>query len=425
MGFWSSLASFFRPAVTPAPPPASTVFGYRWVAGQGVPNALTVYDFAAGAGAGIYVVIRPDLLDPNIDVFERDFAGPGPVFVVPNAPSQAMTNIIAQLRANPPAGQAALFNGVTNARLADLTGFLSYAATCLDIINHTAAGTQLMNTINGVATSVFILPGMRGNQTFPRGNYLDTLADALSRYRDPQPMPAAAVTAMVNRQYQAVQGTLAKFNQFAADLNALPLYSLFIAEGAFQASFLRNNFNFRGRQITGQNLMNWLSTGGFAAFDYNVRNFAGTYQNVTVREFFLLAIDIVLRDVAPPGTPAGANIMFDTRNVDDNVLGSQDFRPPAIGLAHELMHAMHYGLGTGPGRDLGHFTTTAAELMFAGIGPFGAVAVSENAVRGQWATIPVNAIDATNVWVWARRTVYEPPPAQQTPATMRARMRCI
>jgi hypothetical protein len=50
-----------------------------------------------------------------------------------------MTNIIAELRADPPAGEGEMFDGVTDTRRADLTGFLSYAATCLDIINCTKA----------------------------------------------------------------------------------------------------------------------------------------------------------------------------------------------------------------------------------------------------------------------------------------------
>jgi hypothetical protein len=39
-------------------------------------NQLSVYDFAAGAGAGIYVVIGADLLDEDVDVFLRAGGGP-------------------------------------------------------------------------------------------------------------------------------------------------------------------------------------------------------------------------------------------------------------------------------------------------------------------------------------------------------------
>lgn len=411
------------------PPPANAAYGYQWQAGQGVPNQLTGYDLAAGVPPGLYVAFPPTLLDSAmVDPFGRAVGGPGTVFPILPAPSPAMTNLITRMRNNPPPGEAALFNNATPARLADLTGFLSYTNTCLEIINATAAGAQLFNRINNGAYSVFISPSsIGGNQTFAGGvGYVNTLTSAIRDYSQGSATPGAAITAIVNARYAAIGGVGARFNQFAADLNALPLASLFVNQAAFQQNFLWGQFRFRGQRLTGQNLINWLSPGGFAVFDSHIRTLATLYQGVLVREFFLLAMNIVLYPNVPAGAGTGAGVKFNVRNEDDNVLGSPGFRPPAIGLAHELMHAMHYSYGTAPGYDINHFTTTAAELLFAGIGPFAANPITENAIRNQYAGILPALIDPSNVWAApAQRNTYEPPVPPQTAATMRAQMHCI
>jgi len=423
-----TLARYINNWIYPQPP-ANAAYGYHWQAGQGVPNQLQIYDLAnAAPGPGVYVVFNAALLDALVDPFGRGMGGPGTVFPVPLAPSAAMTTLINNVRHNPPPGEAALFNNVTQQRLADLSSFLSYTGQCLDIIDHTAAGHQLFQNLGNAIGPVFISPAtMGGNQTFAGGpNYVNQLTVALRDYSSNGTLDSGLLRPIIDAHYAATQGTLARYNQLADDLNNLPLYSLFLRDDRFPPNFLKSFFRFRGRRFTGQNLMNWLSTGGFSAFDLNMRTFARSEQGVLVRTYFLLALNIVLYPSAPAGTGAGAGVKFNTRNEGDNVLGSADFRPPAVGLSHELMHAMHYGHGTAPGFDIGHFTTTSAELLFAGIGPFANQAVTENAIRGQWGTIPGPAIDASNVWAApALRRTYEPPPLGTTPATMRAQMRCI
>ena len=414
-------------------PPTNASYGFRWQAGQGVPNQLSVFDMSQ-VGSGIYVAFPAHYLDATYDPFGRLGApGPGPVFVVPGAPSAAMTSLIDNVKINPPVNQGPLFFNVTNQRLRDLTGFLTYAATCLNIINNTAAGVQLFNRINNAPRPVFITPanpdmtGVAGNQTFPGPTaYVNTLTSAIKNYAANQPMPVQQIVAIVNQRYAAINGTLARFNQLATDMNNLPLCSLFVDQAAFTPNFLHTYFRFEGNRFTGQNLLTWLSAQGFPRFDLNLRNFNNPAHHVQARVFFLLALNIVLYGAVPPGAGSGATITFHVRNEGQNRLASPDFRPPAIGLAHELMHAMHYGYGTSPGWANQHFTTTAAELLFSGIGPFAAEPITENAIRGQWATIPAVAIDASNVWgAPALRTIYTPPIAPQTPRTLRALEHCI
>ena len=425
--FLNFIASWFAPT----PPPANAAYGFQWQAGQGVPNALTGFDVTTGVGPGIYVTFSPTQLDSALyDPFGRGGGAPvGTVFDPAPATSAAMTALMTRMRANPPPGEAAYFNNATAARLADLTGFLSYTNTCLEIIQATAVGAQLLQRINAGRFSVFISPSNAGgNQTASGGvGYVNTLTAALNGYIRNNAIPGAAITAMVDAQYAAVGGgALGRFNQFAADLNALPLCSLFLNQNAFPGNFLNTNFDFNAAPISGQNLLDWLSGAGqAAAFDLNARTFATSVQGVLVRRYFLLALGIVLYPNAPAGAGASSGIRFNVRNEEDNVLGSPDFRPPAIGLAHELMHAMHYSYGTAPGYDYGHFTTTAAELLFVGMGPFAAAPISENAIRAQYGAIAGGIIDASNVWAApAARDTYEPPaPPNNTAALMRAAAR--
>jgi hypothetical protein len=437
----SAFLNFISGLFSSTPPPAGAAYGFQWQAGQGVPAALTGYDLNTNIPAGIYVAFPSTKLSAMYDPFGRAPAPgspvpPGTVFPVLPAPSAAMTNLVAQKVRNPPPGEAALFTNVTPARLSDLSGFLAYTANCLDIINHAAAGTQLLQRINTAANPVFITPAnrQRGNQSSaatPPDN-VNTLVTDLADYVSGQPIRGQQITAIVNQKYSAIGGTGARFNQLAADMNALPLCSLFVQQAAFQPNFLSANFRFRGQRLTGQNLQNWLSPGGFSVFDTQIRTLATIYQGFLVREFFLLALNIALYSpFVPPGSGTGTGILFNVRNEEENALllagvPNPAFRPPAIGLAHELMHAMHYGYGTAPGAEFGHYTTTAAELLFSGMGPFVNEPITENAVRGQWGTIPAVAIDASNTWAApALRTIYELPMPPATPTSLRAQYNTI
>jgi hypothetical protein len=394
-----------------------------------VPPSLNFFDTAA-APPGIYVAFGTGTLDAGVEPFGRDAAGP--VFVAPVAASVAVNNLMTAVRRNPPPNEADAFNDVTNARLADITGFLTYGAVCLEIINHTAPGAAAIQAINNSQSSVFIAPqNIDGtSQTRASGvGYVNVLTTALSNYQAGQAIAGPQITAMVDQQYALIAGTPARFVQLAADMNALPLCSAFVRDNAFVPNYLGNNFRFNGAPVAGPDLMAWLSAAGSPAFDHNLRNFGiDAVEHVNFSEFFLLALDILLWRSAPPGAGVSSGIAFNVRREGQNVppapgFPNPAFRPPAIALAHELMHAMHYAAGRAPGSEKDNFTTTAAELLFCGIGPFANVLnvpISENTVRGQWGTIPLAAIDASNGWpAPALRTAYDEPIPPDTVQAMR------
>ena len=406
------------------PPGLGSTYGFRWVPGQPVPTTYEIYPPRQNLAPGIHVVFVANMLSNGFDF--TDHAGAGAVYPIPGATSAAMTALSARVRASAPQQEADEFTNATQQRFREIDGFFTYTALCLSLINRTAAGGALITAIQNGAFAVTIQPDMGVNQTF-RGSAqaLNELARALTRYRNNGPTPRELIDRCVQQHYAHIGGQLARYNQLAADLNAMPLYSLFL--GAFPANFLNTNLRFRGRVVTGQNLMNWVSPGPFGAFDVEMHR-QTTVQGVRVSEYLLLALIILLSAESPHGTGAQPGISFFVQNRNDNVIGSPDFRPPAVGLTHELMHALHYIRGSALGAEQGEFSTTAAEMSFAGLGAFAGDPITENAIRNQWGTIPVGVLDASNTWAPPGpqpRTIYETPVPPDTPATMRAHFGAI
>jgi|GEM_PF-1579086 len=408
-------------------PPSGAGYGYRWRPGQPIPASFSVFD-PETAPPGLFVVFQSAHLSPRPDPFDAGVGGVGTVYPPAAAPSQALTALVNTVTSNPPAGaEGTYWQGVSPQRLLYISGFLSYVDTCLRIINQMPAGQNLLHRLDTGPYAVFISPAAGTNQTFAStpDNAVTYLTRKIANYpnetvRDPN------IRTMVDQTYPNINGVAARYDQLAADVNALPLYSLFVQQGQFANQFLANFFQFRNARVTGQDLMDWFSAVGFPAFDQNVTDFPGVQQGVTVREFFLLSLIFLLNAQSPTGTGCGAGVKFNVRNEGDNVLGSPQFRPPAIGLAHELMHALHYGQGTAPGYEIGGFTTTAAELKFTGIQPYNNEPVSENAVRQNWIAAAPGGLDPSNVWAApALRNAYEPPVPPNTATTLRTRSLCI
>jgi len=425
-GWLTAVGGYLYNLVYPQPA-QGTVYGFQWQAAQGVPGAIQQV-VPATAAPGLYVVFRGDHLDGMVDPFGRGPGGPGPVFAANGAAATAVTNMVTLVAHNPPPGEGGWTNPAAG-RIADLGGFLAYVAFCLDLLDHTVAGNQLLTRITTSGQTVFISPALMGNQTFAASidNAVDVLTRAARDYAQGGAVPSALINAAVLAQYGHLGVPAAQFNQLAADMNNAPLYTLFQTAAASPPTYLLNHFLYAGLPLAGADLLAWCGAGGLPAFDLAVRGMTVPgVDGVPVRDMFLLALCVALRPVVANGPGTGAGINFYTQNDNDNLIGSPDFRPPAIGLCHELMHAMHYTAGTSPGYDINHFTTTTAELMFAGIGPSATDPVSENAIRAQWPPVGL-APDASNTWAGGplARLVYEPPPIGTTPAQMRAAMHCL
>ncbi|WP_168221359.1 M91 family zinc metallopeptidase [Actinomadura sp. WMMA1423] len=392
-----------------------------------MPNALNIYDVMSGSvPPGLYIAFTGTALDVTADYFGRT-AGPGPVFAAPGAVSAALDALVASVARNPPLGESLVWKTPDQVRLRDVDGYLSYVALCLDLIGQTNAGHQLLNDLSAdPARTTLITPGLAGNQTGGGGDSaVTTLTRELAEYARGGPVPKAAIDAAVRSAYGG--NGPAEYDRLATAMNAAPLYTLFDTAANFQHAYLQHNFEYHGGPLTGNDLHGWVSPAGHAAFETALRAMSvPAADGVAPLEFFLLALGVVLLPVAVAGTGNGARVGFFTQNADMNHHDDPEFRPPAIGLAHELVHAWHYTRGRSPGYEIYSYDTTAAELKFTGIGPFAGDPVTENAVRGAWAA--VHGLDPSNTWPPpgpVQRPVYSPLQPNEQIAKARLNMRCI
>jgi hypothetical protein len=276
--------------------------------------------------------------------------------------------------------------------------------------------------------------GTRRNQTFTSVGQDRAVCDITrmitAYHRNGTQIDAGAIDAMMTRRYPDSPDL--RYVLLEQSINSMPLYSLFVNENRFEDEFLTNHpmadASISILSINGENLRSWLH-GEAAAFDDAFRINNAVFEGVQIKKFFLLALVFTLYSASPPGPGSPSRISFNVCRGGDNDPTNLTFRPPAIGLAHELMHAMHYSYGTALGSDEGHFTTTAAELMFMGTRPFQDEPITENMIRSQWATIVAPDPDQSNVWgvvgAATRREAYELPTGSQTVAGMRSSSQMI
>jgi hypothetical protein len=164
--------------------------------------------------------------------------------------------------------------------------------------------------------------------------------------------------AAVNR---AVVGGKTRAKWLADKINATPKYQL---KGA-PATTPRN------LGVTEANVNSWMGAGSI--WD--------EFGNDPDLEQIKNAIIIALYSVSDAGVGANSTVNYSLGSTNP----LNDERPPAIGLAHELVHAYYNGLGIQPGFEVENPTTVLFEYRCVGLGPWAAGPVSENAIRNEWA----------------------------------------
>ena len=85
-----------------------------------------------------------------------------------------------------------------------------------------------------------------------------------------------------------------------------------------------------------------------------------------------------------PGRGTGSKVSFNTEKtfhcVNDPAMHK---RPPAIGLAHELIHALHHSLGTSLVVVI-NVNENLEEVVTTGMAPYQYEPISDNKLRTQW-----------------------------------------
>ena len=420
----------FGAPAPPPPPPANSYFGFQWVPGVGAPVTLDpaalvlIPPGAAGLWVGFqwvrlgdgFMRLAPPLPGPLPPVY--DYIGSP---FMPVAPCAAVTNLIAQLQPNPPLGENW---AIPLATQIDLTGFLRYATWCLNLIDQTAAGNTQLTALRTGALQTIVTTISLGNTAVAYGAGIptDAVATTLRDFdQNGTPLNKAVIRAAIDQHYNLLAPGIARYNQLAIDIYAVPTYSLFIDEGLFVPNILAaGNFQYLGLPVSGADLMAWLSVGGFPLFEaWLLGNVVVT--GINLRRFFFTALAIILADGSAPTAGRSTEVDWNVLDWEQNNLLDPDWRPPAIGLCHELMHAYYNTSGSALGYDNNDYSATAAELQATGIIPFGGNVVGENQVRAQWVGIVPAVPDPTNTPGVAipRRIIYTPPIPPQTPITLR------
>jgi hypothetical protein len=130
------------------------------------------------------------------------------------------------------------------------------------------------------------------------------------------------------------------------------------------------------------------------------------FRNDAALEQIKRAIIIALYPRSTPGTGCSSTVNYSLGTT--NPLNAE--RPPAIGLAHELVHAYYNMRGEQPGFEVDHPTTVLFEYRCVGLGPWSGAAVSENAIRNDWsaALLHFDEDDARNRKNVEQRPYYSP-----------------
>jgi hypothetical protein len=394
----SAILKLFKPA-PPPPPQLHDFYGFRWQPNQPVPNVFQGYDLATAHG--IYVGFRSTVLQLDTPVF-GDGNTQVLLYALPAASAGlvSITNTVLQAAANPILETNPLF-------LQQLQGYLNYTNRCLNDIYLTAVGQQLLDALTQSAFPILIDPSVQGNKVqvgAGPSSYKSITTQMLTSLGN---LNAGVVTALIN---QAMPGaTLAnKLTALAAAINALDLCSLFEPDNAYTHNFLANNMLYNGVAVDGTVLDAWLAGTDAGAFLNYLVTDATSVVGVRLVEYFRLAMIILLYAAAVAGHGTNSFVYFNVRRDTTDVHDLNATRPPAIGLAHELIHALHNANGTQPGAQISDFSTLLPELLCVGLGPFANAPISENAIRLQWNAIRHNA-DATNNMVVARRDIYDDP----------------
>lgn len=253
--------------------------------------------------------------------------------------------------------------------LQDMYNFAAFTSTCLNYLWHTPVGRTILPVLsNG---SVSINYSSLGNQVAARDGEGSLNLVAREIYSTGKPGPVT-------------QQAAARMNifRFMGEFRRQPRWDLLTNPGA----------NFPGDlRVNDDSLRSWIVEG---------RTPLGMeHQQV---EQLKLSTIATLDSCSPRGRGSGSNINFCNRKTYD----LNNIRPPAIGLAHELIHAYYSFRGSQCGRDM-DYTTPLFEFKCVGLGrPWSDLAVSENAIRNQWSAVVVPKADAMNHRQVLRRNAY-------------------
>jgi hypothetical protein len=266
-------------------------------------------------------------------------------------------------------------------------GYHENVKTHLDALYHTAAGRTVLDALAGAAAlkRTSIVDHTLSNQCGAQGltNGMNSVARAL--FGENETLLRGPAADALGRAPAPALGTRNAW--LAEQINATPRYQL---KGVPAVN--RCNLGVTEGQVAG-----WI--GGTSIWT--------DYGNDRDCDQVKLGVILALYPYATVGTGVGSMVNYSLGNA--NPLNAE--RPPAIGLAHELIHAYYNLRGEQPGFEVENFSTVLFEYRCVGLGPWANAPISENAVRAQWnaALAHFDADDARNRKAVVGRAYYSPP----------------
>ncbi len=383
----------------------SMYYGCKWSPNQ---DTLTFEKFSLSSISGLYIAF----VEPNIS----DGFFSKPVYPLTNA-SDALIKTLQDIY--PKADKGTLKK---NPLIQALQGYFDYTNKCLNWLYKTTAGKTVLDKILSGNHYVMITPGDDGNN-YSSGTNPNMFKFIASRILRPDVQITGNDQQALLDVLQQASGKNDQDEQFtwlANQINAVPLYSLF-QEKPYEytgTGFLNDEWDGGQTRPTANQLKYWfIPPLNAVSILESPTNQAKKVKGVRLVDFARLSTILVLYNSSPNGAGMSAAVRFDI-NINDMT----DLRPPAVGLGHELVHAYYSISGMQPGAESDDYSTTLAELLCVGLGPWEKNPVSENAIRSQW--IPSDLGDGIGDFQYDNRTIgprklYQQPGPQQTPQTMR------
>jgi hypothetical protein len=260
--------------------------------------------------------------------------------------------------------------GIGVPRSADVPSHQTDAVMALRTLDGLGAGHNLLQAIcQEVANNGHRVGVVDANNTASGGNECAGLAAMSDNHRTQLAAALSSNHAAVGACIGAAMANMGhspvvpgSYNWLEAQIDAMPIYQLVGPPSTTPSS------NVHGA--------GWISAATLQAWVTNAAQFPAPLAAPAD----VVHAKLVLSAVLHPGNVAnaGGHARVKWNAANQSVVAP---RPPYIGLAHELVHALHDQRGDQPGFDTNTPTGVLYEYLCVGLGPFAAEPITENAVR--------------------------------------------
>ncbi|HEX4807765.1 MAG TPA: hypothetical protein VH325_02475 [Bryobacteraceae bacterium] len=315
---------------------------------------------------------------------------------------------------NHPSGIKVKESGDDDFPIGGADDFTAKAGSSLDLIYRAATGKLVLDALALSAhDSINIGPG---------GNMCGVVTASDSRNKVAAELLAtdtAVPGAQTRNAVQALFGNNSPERQLADEINACPKFSIMglpgKSRGWFTGTRLALNRWLLGSD-TNEGYFNdqlWIKSPGYhlkantVSANQVAKWLEGQHiDNREIREHAVLATIVITYGAAAAGDGSRSWVTWDA---GDPEYWLNQRRPPAVALAHELLHAYFNLKGLQPGVEDGHFSTVLFEYRCVGIGPWDEQTPSENTIRREWrdAALPHTAEGDLDHRVCPKRITYD------------------